>query len=69
MCGLQEPVDAQKTKNHLLAVHKYNLRKDLTEHANPQQPTYAVGKEGGLLICTWPKGGKLSLPFLYSDEV
>jgi uncharacterized protein (DUF608 family) len=69
MSGLEEPVDAQKTKSHLLAVHKYNLKKDLSEHANPQRPTYAAGKEGGLLICTWPKGGKLSLPFVYSDEV
>ncbi|HEX8332373.1 MAG TPA: GH116 family glycosyl hydrolase, partial [Segetibacter sp.] len=69
MCGLTEPIDEQKTKSHLLAVHKYNLKKDLTEHANPQRPTYAAGKEGGLLICTWPKGGKLSLPFVYSDEV
>ena len=32
-------------------------------------PAYACGDEGGLLLCTWPKGGKLSLPFVYSDEV
>ena len=49
--------------------HKYNLCPDLSEHANPQRPTYALGKEGGLLLCTWPKGGELSLPFVYSDEV
>ena len=28
-----------------------------------------MGKDGGLLLCTWPHGGKLSLPFVYSDEV
>jgi hypothetical protein len=28
-----------------------------------------LGNEGGLLLCSWPKGGKLSLPFVYSDEV
>ena len=28
-----------------------------------------MGHEGGLLLCTWPKGGKLDLPFVYSDEV
>ena len=27
-----------------------------------------MGDEGGLLLCTWPKGGKLSLPFVYSDK-
>jgi hypothetical protein len=36
---------------------------------NPQRPAYALGDEGGLLLCSWPKGGKLSLPFVYSDEV
>ncbi|MEJ7827632.1 MAG: GH116 family glycosyl hydrolase [Segetibacter sp.] len=69
MCGLEDPTDAAKTKSHLLAVHKYNLKKDLSDHANPQRPAYALGSEGGLLLCTWPKGGKLSLPFVYSDEV
>jgi len=69
MCGLNDPVDSTKTKSHLQAVHKYNLKKDLSDHANPQRPTYAMGHEGGLLLCTWPKGGKLSLPFVYSDEV
>ena len=43
-----------------LNVHRYNLKADLTDHDNPQRPTYACGKEGGLLLCTWPKGGKLS---------
>ena len=69
MCGLDNPVDAAKVKSHLLSVYKYNLKKNLSEHANPQRPAYAVGEEGGLLLCTWPKGGKLSLPFVYSDEV
>jgi uncharacterized protein (DUF608 family) len=69
VCGLNEVVDNSKVKSHLLAVHKYNLKADLTDHDNPQRPTYACGKEGGLLLCTWPKGGKLSLPFVYSNEV
>ncbi|RYZ44793.1 MAG: hypothetical protein EOP49_26445, partial [Sphingobacteriales bacterium] len=69
MCGLADPLHVDKVKQHLLSVHKYNLRKDLSDHGNPQRPTYAMGHEGGLLLCTWPKGGKLSLPFVYSDEV
>lgn len=68
-CGLPSFVDEKKVSSHLLAVHKYNLRTSLKEHANPQRPAYALGNEGGLLLCTWPKGGKLSLPFVYSDEV
>lgn len=45
-----------------MAVHKYNLKHDLVDHFNPQRPVYACGKDGGLLLCTWPKGGMLSLP-------
>ena len=69
MCAIPDFVDNTKVASHLLAVHKYNLKNDLSEHANPQRPSYALGREGGLLLCTWPKGGKLSLPFVYSDEV
>ena len=69
MCGLNNAVDGKKIRSHLRAVHKYNLKKNLSEHANPQRPSYAFGNEGGLLLCSWPKGGKLSLPFVYSDEV
>jgi uncharacterized protein (DUF608 family) len=69
MCGLNDPLDPAKIRSHLLAIHKYNLKKTLADHANPQRPAYALGEEGGLLLCTWPKGGKLSLPFVYSDEV
>lgn len=69
MCGLPPFVDERKVSSHLLAVHKYNLKASLKEHANPQRPGYALDTEGGLLLCSWPKGGKLSLPFVYSDEV
>ena len=67
--GLKDPFDTQKIVNHLVSVHKYNFKSDLSEHANPQRPSFALGNEGGLLLCSWPKGGKLSLPFVYSDEV
>ncbi len=69
MCGIDEVVDSEKVASHVRAVHRHNLRQDLTDHANPQRPSYACGDEGGLLLCTWPKGGQLSLPFVYSDEV
>jgi uncharacterized protein (DUF608 family) len=69
VCGLGEIVSADKVKSHLRAVHKYNLKYDLSEFANPQRPAFAAGKEGGLLLCTWPRGGELALPFVYSNEV
>jgi uncharacterized protein (DUF608 family) len=69
MAGIPRILDPVKVASHVRAVHKHNLKQDLSAHANPQRPSYACGAEGGLLLCTWPKGGKLSLPFVYSDEV
>jgi uncharacterized protein (DUF608 family) len=69
VCGVGQVLDPRKVASHLKAIHKYNLKRDLTAHANPQRPSYACGREGGLLLCTWPKGGELSLPFVYSNEV
>ena len=70
VCGIDNDIiDNEKVKNHLRSIYRYNLRRDLTEHVNPQRPGYAMGEEGGLLLCTWPKGGKPTLPFVYSDEV
>lgn len=69
VCGLQEVIDSGKIKSHLVAVYKHNLKTTLADHVNPQRPSYACGNEGGLLLCTWPKGGALSLPFVYSNEV
>ena len=67
--GLKDIADPAKVSSHLKSVFKYNFRPDLTDHSNPQRPSYALGKEGGLLLCTWPKGDMLSLPFVYSNEV
>ncbi len=69
VCGLKNIVDSAKVTSHLTSVYKYNFRKNLSDHSNPQRPSFALGHEGGLLLCSWPKGGKLSLPFVYSDEV
>ena len=69
VCGVGEILDPEKVRSHLLAVHRYNLKRDLTDYPNPQRPSYAMGDEGGLLLCSWPKGGELSLPFIYSNEV
>jgi uncharacterized protein (DUF608 family) len=69
MAGLEDFVNPEKVSSHLNAVHKYNLQTDLSDHVNPQRPGYGLGKDGGLLLCSWPHGGELSLPFVYSNEV
>jgi len=62
-------LDKEKVRSHLVSVHKYNFKTDLSDHVNPQRPGYANGHEGGLLLCSWPKGDEPSLPFVYSNEV
>ena len=69
VCGVGQVLDRTKVLSHLRAVHTYNFKADLSDYANPQRPTYACGAEGGLLLCTWPKGGEPALPFPYSNEV
>ena len=67
--GLSPALTPGKIEKHLLAIHRHNFRSDLATLPNPQRPSYAFGHEAGLLLCTWPRGGKLSLPFPYSEEV
>jgi uncharacterized protein (DUF608 family) len=69
VCGVGPILDDEKVASHLRAVHRHNFRRDLSDHANPQRPTFACGAEGGLLLCSWPRGGALTLPFVYSNEV
>jgi len=67
--GIDTPQNAEHVRRNLQAIFEYNFRDDLFEHANPQRPGYALGHEPGLLLCTWPNGGRPTLPFVYSDEV
>lgn len=68
-CGLNEPLKPANIKSHLKSVYRYNLRENMLNHYNTQRPSYATGNDGGLLLCTWPKGGMPTLPFVYSNEV
>lgn len=67
--GVETPLDMENVRAHLRSVFKYNFKEDLFDHACLQRPGYALGHEAGLLLCSWPKGGKPTLPFVYSDEV
>jgi uncharacterized protein (DUF608 family) len=67
--GVKTPLRRANVRKHLRSIFKQNFRADLWEHANPQRPGYALGHEAGLLLCSWPRGGKPTLPFPYSDEV
>ena len=67
--GIDTPLTQEKIRTSLQTIFKNNFKTDLSQHANAQRPGYAMGHEPGLLLCTWPRGGKPTLPFVYSDEV
>jgi uncharacterized protein (DUF608 family) len=69
LCGLETPLNQEHVLSSMRSIFSYNFRTSLWDHANPQRPGYALGDEPGLLLCTWPHGGKPTLPFVYSDEV
>lgn len=67
--GIDCAMDHQQIRSTLAAIFKHNFKPDLWSHACTQRPGYANGHEPGLLLCTWPRGGRPTLPFVYSDEV
>ncbi len=67
--GINTPQNQANVRKHLKAVFQHNFKADLSKHVCTQRPGFALGAEPGLLLCTWPRGGKPTLPFVYSDEV
>jgi len=68
VCHLGPVIDQAKVTSHVRAVHRYNFRRDFTTHVDVQRPSYAIGHDAGLLLCTWPRGDRPLLPFIYADE-
>ncbi|MBN1936796.1 MAG: hypothetical protein JW934_19200 [Anaerolineae bacterium] len=68
LAGLEHLFEGDHVRQALQSIFRYNWRSDFWDHANPQR-IYALNDERGLLLCTWPRGGRPELPFVYSDEV
>jgi non-lysosomal glucosylceramidase len=66
--GLGDLLDPEKVAATCASIFRHNWKPELWEHANPQR-IYALNDEAGLLLCSWPRGGRPALPFVYSDEV
>jgi uncharacterized protein (DUF608 family) len=66
--GLGRYLPQERVRSALGAIYKYNFMPDFRNFSNVQR-TYALGDEKGLLLCSWPRGGRPPLPFVYSDEV
>lgn len=68
VAGLGRFLPEERVKSTLRSIFRYNFRTDFRDFPNSQR-TYALNEEKGLLLCSWPRGGRPPLPFVYSDEV
>jgi len=66
--GLGYILPKEKVVTALKSVFRYNFKSDLTGWKHMPR-AFAGDKDKGLLICTWPKGGRPPGVMLYSDEV
>jgi uncharacterized protein (DUF608 family) len=66
--GLGYLLPKDKVRAALKAVFVYNWRPDLTGWKHMPR-AFAGDRDKGLIICTWPKGGRPANVMLYSDEV
>ena len=68
VAGLGYVLPREHVKKAMESIYKNNFLTDFKDHNNAQR-TYVLNDEKGLLLCTWPKGGRPKFPFVYSDEV
>ncbi|QEH34673.1 hypothetical protein OJF2_32140 [Aquisphaera giovannonii] len=66
--GLGHLLPKEKVVSALKAVFKHNWKTDLTGWKHMPR-AFAGDGDKGLIICTWPKGGRPDHVMLYSDEV
>jgi len=67
MYGLGNIYDPDNVRSAIASVFRYNFRDDFLSHNNPHR-VYAINDDKGLLICTWPKGGRPKSSVTYAFE-
>ena len=58
----------ERLRQAVESIFKYNFRENFFGHKQTPR-VYACDDELGLLICSWPHGGRPEVPTLYSDEI
>jgi hypothetical protein len=59
---------AEHVRTALAAIVRHNLRVGFRGFEHGYR-VFADGDDEGLLVCTWPRGGRPSVPIRYADEV
>jgi hypothetical protein len=68
VAGLGYILPREHVRKAVRSIFRYNFRTSLADHSNVQR-VYALNDEEGLLLASWPKGGRPRFPFVYADEV
>lgn len=66
--GLGHILPEEHVKKATYSIFKYNFIEDFRNFSSLRR-TYAMNDEKGLVLCTWPHGGRPKQPMVYSDEV
>jgi uncharacterized protein (DUF608 family) len=66
--GLGHLLPADNVRQALAAIRHHNFHRHMS-HVATVQRVYALNDEPGLVLCSWPNGGRPRFPFEYSDEV
>jgi uncharacterized protein (DUF608 family) len=66
--GLDPVLPSGRVRTTAEAIFRHNFKSPLYDQVNFAR-AYAVNDEAGLVVCTWPKGGRPKQPLLFADEV
>ncbi|WP_329378571.1 GH116 family glycosyl-hydrolase [Streptomyces sp. NBC_01716] len=66
--GLGHLLPSDHIRSALMSIVEHNTVRRMREVPTVQR-VYALGDEPGLVLCSWPNGGRPRFPFGYSDEV
>jgi non-lysosomal glucosylceramidase len=64
--GLGHVLPAERVRAALGAIVRYNRKQHFEPHGYRE---FADGDETGLVVCSWPHGGRPAVPLRYCDEV
>jgi non-lysosomal glucosylceramidase len=67
MLELGDVYKRENVRQALTSLFKYNYRESFNEHLNTMR-VFALNDEHGMLICSWPHGGRPDKPVIYADE-
>ncbi len=68
LLGLGDLLPPDHVRTAVGSIVRYNFRQNFVGHV--QKPrVFASDDEAGLLVCSWPAGGRPEVPTLYSDEI